>query len=83
MLLDRGLSFDGCEQKEQGKMYYTRQIYLCITGPLCREPTVTHGPHIGPELGKTFISNDVIMCTACDPLSVQDDKNTIDFRMEV
>ena len=37
---------------------------------------MTHGPHIGPELGKTFPSNDVILCTAFDPLSVQDDKIT-------
>ena len=76
MFLDRGMSFDECEQKEQGKMYKRGQIYLCITGPLCREPTLTYGSHFGPALGKAFPSNDVILCTAFDPLSVQDDKIT-------
>ena len=63
-------------KKNRAKSIKRGQIYLCITGPLCREPIVTHGPHIGPELGKTFPSNDVILCTAFDPLSVQDDKIT-------
>ena len=63
-------------KKNRAKCIKRGQIYLCITGPLCREPTVTHGPHIGPELGKTFPSNDVILCTAFDPFSMQDHKIT-------
>ena len=50
--------------------YISVTLVLCM----CRQPTVTHGPHIGAALGETFPSNDVILCTAFDPLSAQGDK---------
>ena len=49
--------------------------YISVSLALCADNPrdVTHGPHIGAALGKTFPNNDVILCTAFDPLSVQDD----------
>ena len=69
--------------KNRAKGIKRGQVYLCITGPLCRQSTVTHGPHIGAALGKTFPSNDVILCTAFDTLSAGWYNDTIDFCMEI